>query len=94
MSHCSDFISGSGRAIMGGGMFGIGFLWWVFIVVAMIGVSYMLRNDKNQSKPQNIDFSDQKYGKQSSAIDILDQEFAKGNLTEEEYMYKKELIKK
>ena len=91
MSHCSNFINRGGSGMMGGGMFGMGFLWWIVIGLAIVGVVYILRNNTTQQGIGN-NSPEQNTDQLPSAMEILDQEFAKGNLTEEEYLNKKELL--
>ncbi|MBM7690276.1 hypothetical protein BCR24_05100 [Enterococcus ureilyticus] len=92
MGYCSNVFSGS-RGMMRGGMFGMGFLWWIVLAIVIIGVVYFLRNRSNQqtmSSPSTY----QDTTSQASHFSVLDEEFAKGNLTEEEYLHKKEVLKK
>lgn len=91
MSHCSNFINRGGSEMMDGGMFGLGFLWWIVISLAIVGVVYILRNNTTQQGIGN-NSPEQNTDQLPSAMEILDQEFAKGNLTEEEYLNKKELL--
>lgn len=95
MGYCSNFFSG-GRGMMRGGMFGMGSLWWLLLVVVVIGVDYFMKNRTNQQT--NINSQDQSETTyptaHPSAFDVLDEEFAKGTITEEEYMHKKEVLKK
>lgn len=65
-------------SIMGG--FGMGFGW--IIPVLFIGaIFYFLNSSKSENKS-------------NSANDILDTRFANGDITEEEYKAKKELLNK
>lgn len=86
MGDCSNFLSG-GRIMMRGGMFGMGTLWWILLAIVIIGAVYILKNKTNQQ-------TEISHSPHSSAFDVLDEEFAKGNLTEEEYLHKKEVLKK
>ncbi|WP_207696723.1 hypothetical protein DOK67_0001968 [Enterococcus sp. DIV0212c] len=90
MGYCSDIFTG-GRGMMRGGMFGMGIIWWILIAVVIIGVVYFIKNGSNQ---QMIANPPQPESPQPSAFDRLDEEFAKGNITEEEYLHKKEVLKK
>ncbi|OTN87844.1 hypothetical protein A5819_000292 [Enterococcus sp. 7E2_DIV0204] len=90
MGYCSTVLSG-GRGMMRGGMFGMGILWWILIAVVIIGAIYILKNRTNQQRETNHSPYQPTH---SSAFDVLDEEFAKGNLTEEEYLHKKEVLKK
>lgn len=93
MGHCSDIFTG-GRGMMRGGMLGMGILWWIFIVIVIVAVVYLMKNKTNQQLTN--DFQTQKpieAAPYPSALEILDQEFAKGNITEEEYLHRKERLK-
>ncbi|ALS37484.1 SHOCT domain-containing protein [Enterococcus rotai] len=90
MGYCSNVLSG-GRGMMRGGMFGMGILWWILIAVVIIGAIYILKNRTNQQRETSHSPYQPTH---SSAFDVLDEEFAKGNLTEEEYLHKKEVLKK
>ncbi|MGX7244407.1 SHOCT domain-containing protein [Enterococcus quebecensis] len=95
MGHCSEFFTG-GRGMMGGGMFGMGIFWWGFLIIVILGVVYFTRNRSNQQTGVD-NYPNQEPTKKefpSSALDILDEEFAKGNISEEEYLSKKEVLKK
>ncbi|WP_429950513.1 hypothetical protein IGJ55_000981 [Enterococcus sp. AZ170] len=95
MGYCSNVFSGS-RGMMRGGMFGMGFLWWIVLAIVIIGVVYFLRNRSNQqtmSSPSTYQDTTSQ-ASHFSVLDVLDEEFAKGNLTEEEYLHKKEVLKK
>lgn len=68
-----------------------GILWWILIAVVIIGAIYILKNRTNQQRETSHSPYQPTH---SSAFDVLDEEFAKGNLTEEEYLHKKEVLKK
>ncbi|WYK00245.1 hypothetical protein A5821_001339 [Enterococcus sp. 7F3_DIV0205] len=95
MGYCSSFFNG-GRGMMRGGMFGMGLFWWLLIIIVIIGAVYFMRNKTNQQ--ENISNRTQPEVSHQpvrpSAFDVLDEEFAKGNITEEEYLHKKEVLKK
>ncbi|ALR99949.1 hypothetical protein ATZ33_00695 [Enterococcus silesiacus] len=95
MGYCSNFFSG-GRGMMRGGMFGMGLLWWVLVAVVIIGAVYFMKNRTNQqintSNPTQTESAQQ--AARPSAFDVLDEEYAKGNITEEEYVHKKEVLRK
>ena len=95
MGYCSNYFS-TGRGMMRGGMFGMGILWWVLTAVVIIGAIYFLKNRPHQ-QVETINSTQQESPQQTSfpsAFDLLDGEFAKGNITEEEYLHKKEILKK
>jgi putative membrane protein len=95
MGNYSSYFSG-GHGMMRGNMFGMGFFWWILIVVAIIAVIYLLKNRTSQQEEQGAvpnqytEIPDS----HKNAFDLLDEEFAKGTITEEEYLRKKELLKK
>lgn len=95
MGYCSNYLNG-GRSMMRGGMFGMGFLLWVLLALVIVGVVYLLRNRSNQ-QVGSLTSSQQETPQQSghpSALELLDEEFARGTITEEEYLHKKEVLKK
>lgn len=95
MGYCSNYLSG-GRGMMRGGMFGMGFLWWILVAAVVIGVIYVVKNKSSQQAgtKESLYQTSTNQTVYPSALDVLDEEFAKGNITEEEYLHKKEVLKK
>lgn len=95
MGYCSSYFSG-GRGMMRGGMFGFGILWWILIAVVIIAVIYFLKNRPNQQTEtsNSVQQNPSHQTTYHSAFDLLDEEFARGNITEEEYLHKKDVLKK
>jgi len=69
---------GFGMMSMGGG------LLWILIIGVVI---YMINNNRN-----NRSFGYDRY-RNNDPLDILDERFAKGEITEEEYLQKKKMLK-
>lgn len=96
MRYCSNFFSG-GHSMMRGGTFGMGIIWWGLLAVVIIGAIYFMKNRTTNHKTQLNTTSQPESIHQvvhPSAFDVLAEEFAKGTITEEEYLHKKEVLKK
>lgn len=66
--------------MMGGGM---------IISIAVIGlIVYLIISNTNSKKQSNVIL------KTSTSIELLENEFAKGNITEEEFIRKREILKR
>ena len=95
MGYCSNYVNG-GRSMMRGGMFTMGITWWILIAVVIIAAVYLLKNKSSQP----VETSNAPYQNNSQhtaypyAFEVLDEEYAKGNITEEEYLHKKEVLTK
>lgn len=73
----------------GGWMFMMAIGLIILVGAIFFGIAYF-RSKNKQTEWQHTNPS----GESSTAIDILDKEFASGNITEEEYLRKKELLNK
>jgi putative membrane protein len=74
----------------GYGLMGLGWVWMMTIPIALLGLiiyaAVRLANGSSQRY-------DSKYQNSSQAMEILNQKFANGDINEEEYKRKKELLK-
>lgn len=70
---------------------------WIYMmgigIIIILGVIFLVMYYFN-SKDKDRGLRNNTSNKIDSAFDILDREFAAGNITEEEYLRKKELLKK
>jgi len=78
--------------MMGYGMMGFGWMWiWIVIIaVIVIGVIAYLAVKSSNSNGNKQD----RHQESNQALEILKQKYANGEITEEEYLRKKEILKK
>lgn len=72
------------------GMMGGGWIWMMIIPILLIGVivyAVIKLTDSNHSR------YDRQYGDVNRAMDILNQRFANGEISEEEYKRKKDMLR-
>lgn len=82
LTHCTNFFSRGGFGMM----MPMGLIWFFLFVVGG-GLLWRAFMTRNQQESRITEAS-----QQESAQDILLKEFAKGNLTEEEYLAKKKYM--
>lgn len=75
----------------GYGMMGIGWFWMMFIPLILIGIIVYAAVRLANGKHRNYE---NKYDGTNHAMEILNQRFASGEINEEEYKRKKELLRK
>jgi len=60
--------------------------WWIVIVVAIVALVRYLKGGKGHNMMQHM------MGGEKSALDILKERFAKGEIDEKEYQEKKKIL--
>lgn len=77
MEKCWNLITQGGIGAMGGGMMLMG-LFWIILLIAIVYLIVKLISNR----------PDNRTGKETS-LEILQKEYAKGNITEEDYLTRK-----
>ena len=75
--------------MMGYGMMGFGWIWMMIIPATFIGVIVYVAVKASNSSGRY----EGKHHNSSQAIEILNQKFASGEISEEEYKRKKDLLR-
>lgn len=97
MERCSTFLSGNGNGMMGGFSrfgFGMSSFWLIALILLVVAVVYMLKGRNTQMVTPYSSGPTDSAPVNNKAMAILDEEFAKGNLTEAEYLEKKDVLGK
>lgn len=68
---------------------GGGFLWTILLLIAVVGLGVFFISKISSSKGSR----DSNKNLESSALDILQERYAKGEISDEEYEQKKKILK-